>query len=100
MNVLITGVGRAGQIGEALAAAIAADAAAKAGVVALMRAVAADERAAGVRANAVALMAVRTGANVEAMGPDAKYVEREDVARVVKWLCAEPAVTGQIVRLG
>jgi len=70
--------------------------------VALMRAVAADERQAGVRANAVALSAVRTAANVAALGADATYVEREDVARVVRWLCSEEArsVTGQIVRLG
>jgi NAD(P)-dependent dehydrogenase (short-subunit alcohol dehydrogenase family) len=84
------------------AGGMAAYAASKAGVVALMRAVAADERQAGVRANAVALSAVRTAANVAAMGADATYVEREDVARVVRWLCSEEArsVTGQIVRLG
>ncbi|AHG87998.1 short-chain dehydrogenase/reductase SDR [Gemmatirosa kalamazoonensis] len=86
----------------AAAGGIAAYAAAKAGVIALMRAVAADERAHGVRANAVALSAVRTTANVAAMGGDGPFVEREDVARVVRWLCsAESAsVTGQIVRLG
>lgn len=80
---------------------IAAYAAAKAGVVALMRAVAADERGAGVRANAVALNAVRTAANVAAMGADASYVERADVARVVHWLCSAEAasVTGQVVQL-
>jgi NAD(P)-dependent dehydrogenase (short-subunit alcohol dehydrogenase family) len=84
------------------AGGMAAYAASKAGVVTLMRAVAADEREAGVRANAVALSAVRTAANVAAMGADASYVEREDVARVVRWLCSEEArsVTGQIVRLG
>jgi NAD(P)-dependent dehydrogenase (short-subunit alcohol dehydrogenase family) len=67
-----------------------------------MRAVSADERPSGVRANAVALSAVRTAANVAAMGDDASYVEREDVARVVRWLCSEEArsVTGQVVRLG
>lgn len=80
---------------------MAAYVAAKAGVVALMRAVAADERGAGVRANAVALGAVRTAANVAAMGDDAGYVEREDVARVVRWLCSAEAasVTGQVVAL-
>jgi NAD(P)-dependent dehydrogenase (short-subunit alcohol dehydrogenase family) len=84
------------------AAGIAAYAAAKSGVVALMRAVAADERAGGVRANAVALNAVRTASNVAAMGDQASLVEREDVARVVRWLCSDEArsVTGQIVRLG
>ena len=84
------------------AGGIAAYAAAKAGVIALMRAVAADERSRGVRANAVALSAVRTTANVAAMGGDGPYVEREDVARVVRWLCSAEAgsVTGQVVRLG
>lgn len=78
----------------------AAYAASKAAVISLMRAVAADERDAGVRANAVALNAVRTAANVAAMGDDTRYVEREEVARVVRWLSTEPAVTGQIIRLG
>ena len=80
---------------------MAAYAAAKSGVLALMRAVAADERAAGVRANAVAPTAIRTAANTAAMGPDAPYVEREDVARVVRWLCSADAaaVTGQTIVL-
>jgi len=86
---------------DASPAGIAGYAAAKAGVLALMRAVAADEREHGVRANAVALSAVRTAANVAAMGEQGPYVEREDVARVVRWLCSAEArgVTGQVVRL-
>jgi len=81
---------------------MAAYVAAKSGVLALMHAVAADERAHGVRANAVAPTAIRTATNVADMGPDAAYVEREEVARVVRWLCSEEArsVTGQVVRLG
>jgi NAD(P)-dependent dehydrogenase (short-subunit alcohol dehydrogenase family) len=82
-------------------AEMAAYAAAKAGVLTLMRAVAAEERAHGVRANAVAPTAIRTAANVQAMGEQARYVEREDVANAVAWLCSEEAraVTGQVVEL-
>ena len=86
---------------EGGAAGLAAYAAAKSGVLALMRAVAAEEREHGVRANAVAPTAVRTAANERAMG-DAAYVERERVAAVVRWLCGDAArdVTGQVLRLG
>jgi NAD(P)-dependent dehydrogenase (short-subunit alcohol dehydrogenase family) len=82
-------------------AGTAAYAAAKSGVLALMRAVAADERDAGVRANAVAPTAIRTAANLASMGPEARYVEREEVADVVRWLCSPGAraVTGQAIRL-
>lgn len=75
---------------------------AKSGVLILMRAVAEEERAQGVRANAVAPTSIRTAANVRDMGSDAAYVEREDVARVVLWLCSEESrpVTGQVVALG
>ena len=82
-------------------AGIAAYAAAKTGVATLMQAVAQEERANGVRANAVAPGAIRTAANVESMGSDKRYVEREDVAATVLWLCSAEAraVTGQIIRL-
>lgn len=82
-------------------AGMAAYAAAKGGVLALMRAVAAEEREHGVRANAIAPTAVRTAANVGAMGTDAAYVERETVAATVRWLCGDEAqgVTGQVLRL-
>jgi NAD(P)-dependent dehydrogenase (short-subunit alcohol dehydrogenase family) len=81
---------------------MAAYAAAKSGVLTLMRAVASEERATGVRANAIAPTAIRTAANIEAMGENAKYVEREDVAATAVWLCstAAKAVTGQVVQLG
>ncbi|HVZ76989.1 MAG TPA: SDR family oxidoreductase [Gemmatimonadaceae bacterium] len=83
-------------------ARMAAYAAAKAGVVTLMRAVAQEERDNGVRANAVAPAAIRTADNVRDMGADARYVEREDVASAVLFLCspAARAVTGQVIRLG
>jgi NAD(P)-dependent dehydrogenase (short-subunit alcohol dehydrogenase family) len=76
-------------------------AAAKSAVLALMRAVAAEERDAGVRANAVAPGTIRTAANVAAIGADARYVEREAVADALVFLCSEEArgVTGQTVRV-
>lgn len=83
-------------------AGIAGYAAAKAGVVTLMRAVAAEERPHGVRANALAPNTIRTDANVAAMGNDATYVERETVADWVTFLCAPTSgpVFGQVIRLG
>jgi NAD(P)-dependent dehydrogenase (short-subunit alcohol dehydrogenase family) len=74
---------------------------AKTGVAALMRAIAAEERANGVRANALAPASIRTAANLSSMGPDARYVEREHVASVVTFLCspAASAITGELVPL-
>jgi NAD(P)-dependent dehydrogenase (short-subunit alcohol dehydrogenase family) len=82
-------------------AGMAPYAAAKAGVVTLMQAVAQEERANGVRSNALAPGAIRTAANLESMGSDKRYVEREDVAAAVVWLCSDAAraVTGQVIRL-
>jgi NAD(P)-dependent dehydrogenase (short-subunit alcohol dehydrogenase family) len=79
----------------------AAYAAAKSGVVALMRAVSQKERGAGVRANAVAPTSIRTAENVASMGDTERYVERAEVAEVVAWLCSDAAsaVTGQVIRL-
>jgi NAD(P)-dependent dehydrogenase (short-subunit alcohol dehydrogenase family) len=76
-------------------------AAAKSSVVSLMRAVAEEERGT-VRANALAPTAIRTEANLSSMGDKTKYVEREDVAAAVEWLCSDAsrAVTGQVIRLG
>ena len=76
-------------------------AAAKSGVLALMRAIAAEERANGVRANAVAPTSIRTAANLRDMGDGVRYVEREQVADVVTFLCspAASAISGTVVPL-
>jgi NAD(P)-dependent dehydrogenase (short-subunit alcohol dehydrogenase family) len=81
---------------------MAAYAAAKSGVITLMRAVAAEERANGVRSNALAPQAIRTDQNLASMGKEHEYVERETVAAWVLWLCSRAAgpVTGQVIRLG
>lgn len=81
---------------------MAAYSAAKTGVVTLMRAVAAEERSHGVRANALAPTAIRTAANLASMDPDTVYVERETVANWVTLLCSESSgpINGQVVKLG
>lgn len=78
---------------------LAAYVASKSAVVALMQVVAQEERAHGVRANAVAPTTIRTSDNIAAMGADAPMVTREAVADVVLWLCSDAsrAVTGQLV---
>ena len=84
-------------------ASMSAYAAAKSGVLALMRAVAEEERDHGVRANALAPTAIRTGDNLRAMGDGGgvRYVERESVADAVLFLCSPEArnVTGQVLKL-
>jgi NAD(P)-dependent dehydrogenase (short-subunit alcohol dehydrogenase family) len=94
--------GSAAALPGATVANMAAYAAAKGGVLSLMRALADEERATGVRANALAPTAIRTAVNEKNMGGDARFVEREDVARVVVWLCSEASkpVTGQVIALG
>lgn len=83
------------------AARMSAYVAAKTGVLALMRAVAEEEIDSGVRANAVAPTAIRTAANIASMSEGIRYVEREDVAATVLFLCSDSAraMTGQILRL-
>ncbi|HEY0994529.1 MAG TPA: SDR family NAD(P)-dependent oxidoreductase [Gemmatimonadaceae bacterium] len=82
-------------------AGMAAYAASKQGVATLVSALASEERAHGVRANAVAPASIRTRDNLAAMSAGERYVEREDVAAAVLWLCspAAAAVTGQVIRL-
>ena len=52
---------------------------------------AAEERKNGVRANALAPAAIRTAANLGSMGDGVRYVEREQVAAAVTFLCSEDA---------
>lgn len=75
--------------------------AAKTAVVGLMMSVADEGRARGLRANAVAPIAIRTGDNLRDMGSTTRYVEREAVAEAVVFLCsrAARAITGQVLRL-
>lgn len=83
----------------ARAANVSAYVASKSAVVALMQAIAQEERAHGVRANAVAPATIRTVANIATMGAEAPMVTREAVAEVVLWLCSDAsrAVNGQLV---
>lgn len=80
---------------------MAAYAAAKSGVLTLMRTVALDEKGNGVRANAVAPTAIRTATNLADMGDKTDYVDRESVADVVAFLASEQArnVSGQVLTL-
>jgi NAD(P)-dependent dehydrogenase (short-subunit alcohol dehydrogenase family) len=81
---------------------VAAYAAAKGAVITLARAVAAEERDHGVRANALAPTSIRTEENLKAMGEDVRYVTREMVANWVLWLASplSSPVTGQVIKLG
>ncbi len=80
---------------------MAAYAAAKGGVITLMRAVAAEEKGHGVRANALAPLAIRTAENLASMGAEHQYVERETIAAWVLWLSSRAAaINGQVIRLG
>jgi NAD(P)-dependent dehydrogenase (short-subunit alcohol dehydrogenase family) len=81
---------------------IAAYAAAKSGVVTLMRAVSQEEREHGVRSNALAPTSIRTAANLESMSPTTRFVERETVAEWVAFLCSPSSgpVSGQLIQLG
>jgi NAD(P)-dependent dehydrogenase (short-subunit alcohol dehydrogenase family) len=95
-------IGSAAALPGASVKNVAAYATAKSGVLMLMRAVAEEERSHGVRANALAPSAIRTAANEKSMGSDAHFVERDDVARAVLWLCSDASrpMTGQVVALG
>jgi NAD(P)-dependent dehydrogenase (short-subunit alcohol dehydrogenase family) len=76
-------------------------AAAKAGVVALMRSAADEGRELGVRANALAPGSIRTSTNEASMGKNNRYVEREEVAAAVAFLTSPgaSAISSQVIRL-
>ena len=80
-------------------AGVSAYAASKSALVSLMQSIAQEDGPRGVRANAVAPTSIRTSANMAAMGADTAFVSREDVAKVVLWLCSEDArvVNGQVI---
>jgi NAD(P)-dependent dehydrogenase (short-subunit alcohol dehydrogenase family) len=80
-------------------AELSAYVAAKSAVVALMHAIAQEEKGHGVRANAVAPTTIRTADNVASMGANTPMIAREAVADVVLWLCSDAAraVSGQII---
>ena len=80
---------------------ISAYAVSKSGVLALSAAISQEERGAGIRSNTVAPEAIRTATNEASMPAGSRFVEKEDVAATVSWLCsdASAAVTGQVLRL-
>lgn len=82
-------------------AGVAGYVAAKSAVVGLMRSVADEGRASGLRANALAPGAIRTASNEASMPSKTEYVEREEVAATVLYLCSPAAtgVTSQVIRL-
>lgn len=82
-------------------AGLSAYAAAKGGLVQLVRAFAQEEREFGVRVNAVAPTALRTAANVAGMGGDTRYVELSEFADAIITLCSSglSRTTGQVVEL-
>jgi len=84
------------------AAGMSAYVAAKSAVIGLMRAVAQEEMANGVRANALAPAAMRTPANEEAMGKGGPFVELGAMTSIVRFLCSDAsrALTGQVMRIG
>jgi 3-oxoacyl-[acyl-carrier protein] reductase len=80
---------------------MSAYAVAKTGVAALTRSIAEEERENGVRANAIAPISIRTAANLRDMGNDVRYVEREQVAATVTFLCSDAAsaISGELLAL-
>lgn len=83
------------------AGGLAGYAAAKSAVLTLMRSVAQDEREHGVRANAIAPVAIRTTQNIDDMGDKDSFVDRESVGDVLLFLCSHAArnVSGQVLEL-
>jgi NAD(P)-dependent dehydrogenase (short-subunit alcohol dehydrogenase family) len=84
-------------------AQLGAYSAAKAAVVALTRALALEEKANGVRVNAIAPGLIDTEQNRASMKnqPDARFVSREQIADVVLFLCSDAGsgVTGETIHV-
>jgi 3-oxoacyl-[acyl-carrier protein] reductase len=80
---------------------LAAYTAAKGAVAALTGALARELRDDKIRVNVLAPEAVRTPANVQSMGADARFVELADVVQTIRWLVSDAAatLTGQIFPL-
>jgi NAD(P)-dependent dehydrogenase (short-subunit alcohol dehydrogenase family) len=89
--------------GERASGSMGAYSAGKAAVIALTRALAIEERANGVRANAIAPGMIDTEQNRQAWGveEDARFVTREEVANVVAFLIspAGSGITGETVHV-
>jgi NAD(P)-dependent dehydrogenase (short-subunit alcohol dehydrogenase family) len=85
--------------GERAVAQLGAYSAAKAGVIALTRAIALEERDNGVRANAIAPGLIDTDQNRASAGADTKFVTREQIEDVVLFLASEASsgITGQTI---
>jgi NAD(P)-dependent dehydrogenase (short-subunit alcohol dehydrogenase family) len=82
-------------------AKLGAYSAAKASVIALTRALALEEKANGVRVNAIAPGFMDTAQNRESAGDDAVFVTREDVAAAVLFLASREAhgISGELIHV-
>jgi NAD(P)-dependent dehydrogenase (short-subunit alcohol dehydrogenase family) len=85
--------------GERAVAKLGAYSAAKAGVIALTRAVALEEKENGVRANAIAPGMIDTEQNRATAPADAKFVTREEIAEVALFLAsaASAGLSGETI---
>jgi NAD(P)-dependent dehydrogenase (short-subunit alcohol dehydrogenase family) len=82
-------------------AKLGAYSAAKASVIALTRALALEEKANGVRVNAIAPGFMDTAQNRQSAGDDAVFVTREDVAAAVLFLASREAhgISGELIHV-